>query len=57
MGRIQRLTAMATRKKSPSLPDIQKSRDSRGIPIDQVGIKNIAPYCALWMALESDLAE
>ena len=32
---------MATRKKPSSLPDIQKSRDSRGIPIDQVGITNL----------------
>lgn len=32
---------MSVRKKLQHLPDIQKTRDSRGIPIDQVGITNL----------------
>jgi GTP cyclohydrolase I len=32
---------MSARKKHQHLPDIQKTRDSRGIPIDQVGITNL----------------
>ena len=32
---------MPARKKASTLPDIQKTRDTRGIPIDQVGITNL----------------
>ena len=32
---------MPVRKKASTLPDIQKTRDTRGIPIDQVGITNL----------------
>lgn len=40
MGRIPRLTPMATRKKPSSLPDIQKSRDSRSFQVDLLDAPN-----------------